>query len=217
MKRGYLTSFGRRVGKSLSATKRALIANHLPKYKIENIDFNQENKKFSLEIGFGNGEFLSEMAVQNLDNVFIGCEPYLNGIGKLLADIMSKDISNIYIWPDDVRMMLPKMPVGIIDEVFILFPDPWPKARQKKRRLINNHLLDLLYPKLKKQALIRVATDEPDYAEWILEYFSEHSKYVVPVNQDWSKPYENWQGTTYYRKALGTYKRQPYFFEFYAI
>lgn len=217
MRKAYLTSFGRRVGKSLSTTKRALMADYLSKYTTENINFGQEDKKFSLEIGFGNGEFLAELAMQNPNDIFIGCEPFLNGVGGLLTDIISKEIENIYIWPDDVRLMLSKIPENVIDEVFVLFPDPWPKQRQKKRRLINKPFLDLLRPKLKKQALIRVATDDPGYAKWILEHFSNHSMYELPEIRDWTKPYKNWQGTSYYRKALETYKRQPYFFEFYTI
>ena len=90
-----------------------------------------------LEIGFGGGEHLAQQAEQHPQIGFIGCEVFENGIVKLLAQIERRRLDNIRIFADDARLMIAAMPPASVDRVFILFPDPWPKRRQHKRRIVS--------------------------------------------------------------------------------
>ena len=108
------------------------------------------NTTLSLEIGFGGGEHLSALARASPDMSFIGAEPFINGIVSLLRHIDNQNLQNIRIWPDDVRLILGNLPESSLSAVYVMFPDPWPKARHASRRIFNPTMLDRLAFCLKK-------------------------------------------------------------------
>ncbi|HEX3413581.1 MAG TPA: tRNA (guanosine(46)-N7)-methyltransferase TrmB, partial [Stellaceae bacterium] len=127
-----------------------------------------------LDIGFGGGEHLAQVAEQHPQTGFIGCEVFENGIVKLLAQIEQRRLDNIRIFPDDARLMIAALPPASVGRVFILFPDPWPKRRQHKRRIVSRATLDGLAKIMTDGAELRVATDDGDYLSWILERVTTH-------------------------------------------
>jgi tRNA (guanine-N7-)-methyltransferase len=132
---------------SLSAEDSAhWIASALPR--------NDGYKKLALEIGFGGGEHLLAQAEHNPDTLFIGCEPYINGVAKCLAGIDEQKISNIRLYTRDARELIEALPDACLDSVFILFPDPWPKLRHNKRRLVSAQTLSMLARTHKKGGAI---------------------------------------------------------------
>jgi len=126
-------------------------------------------KKIILEIGFGNGENTSFLASKNPNALIIASEVYLSGIGSLLNSITQNSLDNIKIFDDDVRELLLKIQDEVFDEVYIICPDPWPKARHHKRRLIKHDFLKVLAKVLKKDGTIYISTDWENYAESIQE------------------------------------------------
>ena len=126
-------------------------------------------EKIILEIGFGNGENTSFLASKNPNALIVASEVYLSGIGSLLNNIAKNSLKNIKIFDQDVRELLFKLPNRIFDEIYIICPDPWPKARHHKRRLIKNDFLKILAKVLKKNGTAYISTDWQNYAESIEE------------------------------------------------
>ena len=135
-------------------------------------DLQEECIKFSsccLEIGFGNAENITQQALSNPEVLFIGSEVYMSGIGTLLGNIKESNINNVRIFPDDIRILLDKNSIEIFDAIEIICPDPWPKERHHKRRLINNDFLRMLNNSMKTNAYLYISTDWENYAESIAE------------------------------------------------
>ena len=126
-------------------------------------------EKIILEIGFGNGENTSFLASKNPNALIVASEVYLSGIGSLLSNIAKNSLKNIKIFDQDVRELLFKLPNKIFDEIYIICPDPWPKARHHKRRLIKHDFLKILAKVLKKNGTAYISTDWQNYAESIEE------------------------------------------------
>ncbi|MFM7739403.1 MAG: tRNA (guanosine(46)-N7)-methyltransferase TrmB, partial [Planctomycetota bacterium] len=122
----------------------------------------------ALEVGFGGGEHLAAQARLHPQTGFIGCEPFENGVAKMLTQIRLQGLSNVRVHPDDARDILARLPDASLDVMFVLFPDPWPKFRHHKRRFIQSQSLDVIARMLKPGGELRVATDHPDYAQWAL-------------------------------------------------
>ena len=198
----FIKSFVKR-GRGLSSNEREILENSLPRYKIDKEILSNLDKSCSInfEIGFGSGEFINSIAQKNPDQIFIGCEPYTTGVVKLLKNIKKNEIENIYIFNDDARILLQEMPQDFLSRVFILFPDPWPKARHHKRRVINQALLSLLGEKMKKGSKILIATDHADYREWILEELENHPSFTQNAEEAWKEESEAYVETSYHRKA----------------
>ena len=133
------------------------------------MEFAKGYKKIILEIGFGNGENTSFLASENPNALIVASEVYLSGIGSLLNNIAKNSLTNIKIFDEDVRELLFKLPNKIFDEIYIICPDPWPKARHHKRRLIKNDFLKILANVLKKDGTVYISTDWENYAESIEE------------------------------------------------
>jgi tRNA (guanine-N7-)-methyltransferase len=152
-----------------------------------------------LEIGFGGGEHLAAQALANSNAHLIGCEPYIDGVGTLLAQLHEHKIQNVRVWADDARLLLEKLPDACLDRAFILFPDPWPKTRHHKRRLIQKPLLDALARVLQPGAELRLATDHAAYAEWMLERLTAHESFIwtATSKKDWENPPADWVHTRY--------------------
>lgn len=167
-----IRTFGRRHGKKLSNRKINLMENLLPKITPKAGDF--AKKSVILEIGFGNGEHLRDLAIQNSESIIVGAEPFANGVAALLSAITNESdnelieqYKNIRIFPDDVRLLLKDFDTAQFDEIWVLHPDPWPKARHEKRRLLNHDFLNLLSKHIGKTGKIIIGTDHWEYYDWI--------------------------------------------------
>ncbi len=156
-----------------------------------------------LEIGFGGGEHLAQLAEQHPQTGFIGCEVFENGIVKLLAQIERRRLGNIRIFPDDARLIMAAMPPASVNRVFILFPDPWPKRRQHKRRIMSPATLDGLAEIMTDKGELRMATDDADYLCWILECITAHPafEWLACRPGDWRERPADWPPTRYETKA----------------
>jgi tRNA (guanine-N7-)-methyltransferase len=201
--RRFIRSFGRIKSRKLSDHKNFLLENFLPLYKIKSFDlFSYE--KHCLEIGFGFGDFLFEKAKKNPDILFFGCEPHINGIVNLLSKLEKEPLQNLQISSQDVRIFLGRLPEKIFDQIFILFPDPWPKLKHFKRRLINLDFLDrILSPKMKNGAKLIIATDHISYQNWILSEILLSKKFSWQINSAKERQNfpEDWVKTKYQKKA----------------
>lgn len=156
-----------------------------------------------LEVGFGGGEHLVHQAAQNPDVGIIGCEPYINGVAMLLGKVRRADVENLRIFPGDVRDMFDVLPVASVSKAFLLYPDPWPKARHHRRRFVTPEHLEPLVRVLKKGAEFRVATDIPDYVRQTLEEVPKAGfEWLAEGLEDWRRPWGDWISTRYEQKAL---------------
>jgi tRNA (guanine-N7-)-methyltransferase len=201
----FLKSFVKRK-RPLSKAKQLLFEKTLPTFKIkleEIPDIVKKHDKLNLEIGFGKGDFLSALATEKEKQALnIGCEPYVEGVIGLLQKIESDNIKNIMIWPDDARILISKLPSCSIDSVYILFPDPWPKRKQQKRRLINAQFIKLMIEKLKPSGKIFTATDHHEYANWILHHFERSKAFIYrDISSDSTKLFDVCS-TSYHKKNL---------------
>ena len=211
--------YGRRKGRSLGKKRDNLVASLLPHIKITldadtefPVDptsfFSPPPKEVWLEIGFGQGEHLSALAQQHPNIGFIGCEPFINGVSALLCDIQDHGLENIRIWPDDARDLMDALPDQCLDRCFLIHPDPWPKTKHHKRRFIQNETVDTLARLLKSGAELRIATDDPDLCNWMLEHIDNHSafQWLARCQQDWQTQPEDWPVLTKYgqKQLAGT-------------
>ena len=156
-------SFARRIGKSLSQFQQDLLANELPKFLLGPLCNDLTQKRYIAEIGIGMGDHFIARAAAVPDAIHIGFEPYLNGVANSLKLALEQNVTNILLWPDDVDLILDKLPDSFLDELYILFPDPWPKLRHHKRRIINAARLKLFASKLKPQGLLHFGSDIDHY------------------------------------------------------
>jgi tRNA (guanine-N7-)-methyltransferase len=168
-----------------------------------------------LEIGFGGGEHLAWQAERHRETGLIGCEVFENGIVKLLAQIERHHLDNIRIFADDARLLLAALPPASIARVFILFPDPWPKRRHHKRRILSREMIDRLAQIMTDEAELRVATDDADYLCWILERLGAHRafEWLARRPSDWRERPADWPTTRYEEKARAA-GRSPTFLLF---
>jgi tRNA (guanine-N7-)-methyltransferase len=203
--------YGRRKRYSLSQFRTDLINEFLPELLV-NLDqpgliapslLFKKNNEVWLEIGFGAGEHLADQAQRYPEISFIGCEPYINGVARLLSEIQQKSLNNILLYNDDARLLLDKLEPNSISKVFILFSDPWPKKRHHRRRFISYENLDALSRVMKNHANIRFATDDMDFVRWALNMFYHHPGFdwLVDRPDDWQNRYMDALQTRYEKKA----------------
>ena len=214
--------YGRR-GRPLSAYQKELVATLLPSMEIKaaSLDFDIDPKLFFsepfdeiwFEVGFGSGEHLVWQATQNPRVGFIGCEPYLNGVARLLSKVDKKKLSNIRIFRDDAQLLMQLMKSASIARAFFLFPDPWPKARHKKRRILNTSVINQLSALLTNNAELRIATDDSNYKESILQQvlFSGKFDWLALQAKDWQGRSLDWPETRYEVKANNAGRRSAFF------
>lgn len=198
-----IRSFGRIKSRKLSDHKNDLLKDLLPTYQSSSTQ-TLSGVKTILEIGFGFGDFLFEKAQKNPKDFFFGFEPHLNGVVNLLAKLEVEPLSNLRISTNDVRPALADFPDKFFDQIFILFPDPWPKSKHFKRRLINQEFLDLiLAPKIKSAGKLTIATDHDSYKTWILAEVARSKKFSWDANskKDWQIFPTDWTVTKYQKKA----------------
>ncbi len=168
-----------------------------------------------LEIGFGGGENLIAAAVAHPASGFIGCEPFLNGMAKMLALIEAAAIDNVKLYAGDAVDLLAWLPDASISQVDLLYPDPWPKRRHWKRRFVQDRTVAMLGRILRPGGLLRFATDIPDYAAWTLERLVRVPDFTWTAERadDWRQPWAGFPGTRYEAKARRE-GRTPCYLEF---
>jgi tRNA (guanine-N7-)-methyltransferase len=212
-----LRSYGRRKGKPLSARKERLMAELLPRLRLDLTKpapprlaslFPVAVDDVWLEIGFGSGEHLLWQAGQHKDVGLIGCEPFINGVASLLGAVEDRHIETIRIHDGDARDLLACLPDGSIGRIFLLFPDPWPKKRQLKRRLLAPELVSELARVLRTGGEFRFASDDADYAAQALLLAKESGAFASAAKQNPHARPADWPETRYERKALSE-GRQP--------
>lgn len=203
--------FGRRKGKPLREGQSVLIEGTLPRLRLpegEILDlkalFPKPVDAVRLEIGFGGGEHLLSRMRESPEIGFIGCEPFVNGMAKFLAVIEREGLTNIRLWDGDAALMLPRLPEGGLDAIDLLYPDPWPKRRQRKRRFVSERTLGLFARALRKGGRFRFASDIDDYVGWTLSRLlhSPDFDWADERADDWRQPYPGWIRTRYEAKAV---------------
>jgi tRNA (guanine-N7-)-methyltransferase len=210
-----LRTFGRLKSRSLKPRQARLMDELLPQLALPTTPFDPLElapaaRAVWLETGFGAGEHLVGQAVAHPDTLFLGAEPFVNGLGACLAHIDdarvdSRSAANIRLQAGDVRPLMARLPGASLDRLYILFPDPWPKARHKKRRLIQPEFIAEAARLLKSGAPLRFATDWADYADWTLERFaaSPDFRWTAERADDWRTPWPDHLTTRYEAKRLG--------------
>ena len=158
-----------------------------------------------VEIGFGGGEHLVAQAAANPDTLFLGAEPFLNGVGSCLRHIEAAGVTNVRLHHGDARDVLAALADASLDRVDVLFPDPWPKTRHWKRRLIQPEFLGELARVVKPGGEVRFATDWAHYAAWTLEVFTRDPRFTWSAERadDWRSPWPGHTPTRYETKKLG--------------
>ena len=213
-------SFGRIRGRNINQNKLNFLNNILPKYQIiiennqlKNYPKNDQTTFF--EIGFGYGEHTIHKAILYPNVNFIACETYINGIISILDKIEKNNLKNVFIYNQDARILLEQIQDNSIDKFFILFPDPWPKKKQNKRRIINDNFINLLVKKLKKNGKLLFSSDIIDYIEWTINIIHNKLKFNFDINnlENCKTEPKDWITTRYQNKAIKE-GRECYFLEF---
>ena len=216
-----LRSYGRRRGRKLSPRQAGLLAGLLPRVAVDLAGkppaclaayFGEGTREVWLEVGFGGGEHLVWQARHNPGVGLIGAEPFEEGVVKVLTAIDEQGLTNIRLHPDDARDLLRWLPPASIVRAFVLFPDPWPKRKHVKRRLVNPATLALLARALKPGAELRLATDIADYARTMLMALSTtpEFRWTATGADDWRHRPADWPETRYEQKAVREGRRSSY-------
>ena len=187
----FLPSFVKRKGRITRKQTHSLRS--LSEFSVKNIqeieDLSKQFDKCYLEIGFGNAENIIFQAINNPSYLFIGSEVYMSGIGTLVSSIKENNISNIKIFSDDIRLLLDQSPKKVFDSVIIICPDPWPKEKHHKRRLINKSFLEMAHGFMKDDSNIYISTDWENYAESISELFEKNKLFMPSSNKSFQKDF----------------------------
>jgi len=201
--------YGRSRGKALRAGQKRLLAEEFQLFSIEpeafalGPVFPPNLREVWLEIGFGAGEHLILQAKANPDVGVVGCEPFLNGVVAALAGLTRERLSNARLRCGDAQGLIEAAPDACFSRVFMLYPDPWPKRRHRKRRVVSPAMIEALARVMRTGAELRFATDIDDYAGWTLERFlaSPHFRWAATQADDWREPWPEWSPTRYEAKA----------------
>lgn len=205
-----LRTYGRIKSRPIKPRQAALMETLLPGLRVPEAAFDPrplmpEAKQTWLEIGFGGGEHMAAHAGAHPDVLLIGAEPFQNGVASALRHIDEQGLKNVRLHDGDARELLARLPDASVDRVFILFPDPWPKTRHHKRRLIQADTTAELARVLKPGGRLRFASDWADYVDWALERFlqSPAFRWTAERADDWRKPPADHVTTRYEEKRLG--------------
>ncbi len=221
--------YGRRHGKKLKPNQRRLLDELLPALAVPGVapadnpgrrpldpatlfegrPGEGRPREIWLEIGFGAGEHLVAQAAANPGVGLVGCEPFVNGVAMALRRIEEAGVGNVRLHPGDARDLIEILAPAALARVFLLYPDPWPKARHHRRRFMNPENLALLAPAMRAGAILRVATDIPEYAD-----HARAAGAAAPgfreVTTDPLRPWPDWPGTRYEAKALAAGRTPQY-------
>ncbi|MEC8067552.1 MAG: tRNA (guanosine(46)-N7)-methyltransferase TrmB [Pseudomonadota bacterium] len=216
VKEGRLRSFGR-TSSRLTQKDQQKLDDKLKPYLLtaqQAKEFKPQSK-LVVEIGMGNGACLAQRAKNEPETQFIGCEVYKNGLNALVNTLAEQNSQNFNICHDDARDLLENLPPQCADELVVLYPDPWPKNKQKKRRIVNAELLNLANRLLKDDGVLFIATDIPDYMMWILREVYNHDTFfpIATKPTEWATAPDWWLSTKYEQKAIKQ-GRSPWYMTF---
>ena len=214
-------TYGRIRGRALRPGRAALLEGRLPELSLDPAAGPLDPEALApgaaevwLELGFGAGEHLAAQAQARPDVLVLGAEPFLNGAASALRHIQAQALGNVRIHAGDGREVMAALPDASVDRIFLLFPDPWPKTRHHKRRLVNAETVAEFARVLKPGGRLRFATDWADYVGWTLERFAANPAYAWTAQRadDWRRPAADHVATRYQQKRLGDC--EPVFLEF---
>jgi tRNA (guanine-N7-)-methyltransferase len=203
--------FGRRHGKKLRKEQAESLSGLFPQLALDcqktvvpQQVFATPYQNYWLEIGFGGGEHLLRNAQAHPEIGHFGCEPFINGLAKLVAAIGRTGLDNIRLHDDDAVELLGQLPDASLDRIYLLYPDPWPKRRHHKRRFVSEATLAEFARVLKPQGLFCFASDIDHYVGWTLARLlkSPHFDWLADTAADWKQPWAGWESTRYEAKAL---------------
>ncbi|QLH38375.1 MAG: tRNA (guanosine(46)-N7)-methyltransferase TrmB [Defluviicoccus sp.] len=207
--------YGRRSSRGLRPGRQRLVTELLPRLTVPDTEsgatfdprlmFPGGITEVWLEIGCGAGEHLAARALARPDIGFIACEPYLNGVAAVLARIREHRLDDrVRVHAEDARPLIARLRSASLGRLFVLFPDPWPKRRHHRRRLIQHDTIRQMARVLKPGGELLFASDHMDYVQWTLAITTEHSEFqwCAEDANDWRMPPVDWPGTRYERKAL---------------
>ena len=202
--------YGRTSGHKLRKGQAELIETLLPAIEVPDTGDLSSRRLFGddrplhLEIGFGSGEHLAHRADLLPDHGLIGAEPFINGVATMLGHVRDQRLANVRLWMGDALDVLSRLPDEALTMVYLLHPDPWPKARHAKRRMMNDGPIDLIAAKLRPGGEFRFATDHPVYLEWAMMVMRRHAaqfEWQVTGPSDWQGYPPGWPETRYAAKA----------------
>jgi tRNA (guanine-N7-)-methyltransferase len=201
--------YGRRAGHKLRAGQSALVEEVLPGVSVPEtgpLDARSlfgDDRPLEFEIGFGGGEHLAAQAAARPGHGFIGCEPFLNGVVAALGHVRDERLGNVRLHMGDALNVLERLPDASLERVYLLHPDPWPKARHAKRRMVNPGPLDLIAAKLKSGCEFRLGTDDPTYCRWAMMVMDRRRDFAWTARgpADFLTRPADWPETRYERKA----------------
>jgi tRNA (guanine-N7-)-methyltransferase len=205
--------YGRRKGYRLRPGRKRLLEELLPRLRVTlpesgQIDpatlFPDRCQAFWLEIGFGGGEHLVAQAAAHPQVGLIGCEPYVSGVARALSAIVRQGLGNLRLFTDDARLLMAALPAGCLGRIFVLFPDPWPKTRHHKRRIVNPSTAAEFARLLAAGGELRLATDDLSYARAMLLALRARPELQWQARRptDWRSRPADWPPTRYETKAL---------------
>lgn len=214
-----MRSYGRIKSRPIKPRQAALVETLLPRLRPPEGPFDPRSlmagtREAWLEIGFGGGEHMASQAARAPDVLIVGCEPFLNGVASAVRHVAEQDLKNVRIHDGDARELAARLPDASLERVFILFPDPWPKARHHKRRIVQPEMVAELARVLKPGGRLRFATDVAGYADWALERILASPDFDWPAQRadDWRVAPADHITTRYEEKRLGDC--EPVFFDF---
>ena len=214
--------YGRSTGHKLRASQQALIDQLLPQIavpadgEVTGQSLFGDDRPLHLEIGFGSGEHLAFRADLLPGHGFIGAEPFLNGVATALGHVRDGHLANVRLYMGDALDVLRCIPDGALSFVYLLHPDPWPKARHAKRRMVSDGPLGLIAAKVRLGGELRLATDDPTYLAWSLMVMQRHSanfEWLAETPRDFLEPPDGWIETRYGAKARRE-GRRPYYLNY---
>ncbi|TIT78961.1 MAG: tRNA (guanosine(46)-N7)-methyltransferase TrmB [Mesorhizobium sp.] len=210
--------FGRRHGKTIRPQQAAALESA---YRLDlaaeppadlGTLFEAKVSAVQLEIGFGGGEHLLHRATEAPATGFIGVEPFVNGMAKMMTALAKAPLANLRVYDDDATRLLDWLPPASLDGIDLLYPDPWPKKKHWKRRFVSPANLDRFARVLKAGGRFRFASDIDSYVNWTLLACRANGSFAWQASEaaDWQTPYEGWPGTRYEAKAIREGRRPAY-------
>jgi tRNA (guanine-N7-)-methyltransferase len=175
-----------------------------------------DNRPLHFEIGFGSGEHLADRADMLPHHGFIGAEPFVNGVATALGYVRDKGLANVRVRHGDALEVLQRVPDGALSFLYLLHPDPWPKARHAKRRMVNDGPVGLFASKIRSGGEFRLATDDPTYLSWALMVMQRHTgefEWLAERPSDFLEPPSGWIETRYGAKSRRE-GRRPYYLRY---
>ncbi|MBN2906408.1 MAG: tRNA (guanosine(46)-N7)-methyltransferase TrmB [Rhodobacteraceae bacterium] len=225
--RAWRNFYGRRHGKTLRSNQRDHLDTDLAALSPGPVEWDENpertpldlatrfpGREVWLEIGFGGGEHMVHQAATHPQVALIGCEPFINGVAMLLGKLRAAGVDNVAVHPGDVRDLFDVLPTASIARAFLLYPDPWPKKRHHRRRFVTPEHLAPLARVMRPGAILRVATDIPDYVrQTLVEVPRAGFEWLAETPADWRAPWDDWISTRYEQKALRE-GRPPHYLTF---